>query len=172
LLSQAPTALALADLRQAVELAPDYAPARVAIVEALLRDNPQQTLVHLDWLNQHQPNDLEVRLLTARAHRNLGQPEEAGKILDEILMVQPDKVAALVERGRVAMDLNRPDDAKGWLDRAFESAPNQREVLLALSDCSRQMNRLEDAKRYRDRANEIDAQLLKILGQMTGKGQR
>jgi hypothetical protein len=45
-------------------------------------------------------------------------------------------------------------------------------VLLALSDCSRQMNRLDDAKRYRDRAEEIDAQLLKILGQMAGKAQR
>ncbi|HZZ80315.1 MAG TPA: hypothetical protein VFE62_17520, partial [Gemmataceae bacterium] len=163
---------AVADLRQAVELAPDYVPGRLMLVEALLRDDPRQALPHLNWLNQRQPNDVEIRLQTARARRNLAEPEEAGKILDDILIAQPKNVAALIERGRVALDLNRPDDAKRWLLSAYEIAPNQRDVLLALSDCSRQMNLLDDAKRYRDQAQEIEDRLLKQLGHMTGRAQR
>ncbi len=159
---------ALEDYRQAVELAPDCVPARLRLVEALLREEPRQAIPHLDWLRQHRPDDVEVRFLTGRLCRNLGQPEEAGKLLDAILAATPDKVPVLVERGRVAMDLNRSEDAERWLKHALSLAPDQRDIHLAMADCLRQAGRLDEAKRHQDRAQEIEARLLKELTRRAG----
>jgi predicted Zn-dependent protease len=94
-------------------------------------------------------------------HRKLGQPEEAGKLLDALLVSSPDKVPVLVERGRLALDLNRPQDAERWLQHALVLAPEKREVILAWADCLRLADRTEDAKRYQDKADEMEARLSK-----------
>ena len=162
---------ALADLRQAVELAPESArprlPCRGAPPRQPSRGSPAPRLAH------SAPTERPRRApADGPCARNLAQPEEAGKILDDILIAEPNKVLALVERGRVALDLDHPDDAKRWLVRAYELAPDQREVLLALSDCCRRLNFLDDAKRLQDRAREIDERLQKRLDEMTGKSPR
>jgi tetratricopeptide (TPR) repeat protein len=161
---------ALVDYRQAVELAPDHAQARLRLVELLIREEPREAAPHLEWLRRRLPNDPEVRFQTARLRRNLGQPEEAGRLLDELLASTPNKVSALVERGRVAMDLNHTDEAERWLLRAQELEPQSREVNLALGDCMRQADRLEEAKGYQEKVQEIDARLKQALDEMARKG--
>lgn len=156
----------LLDYQKAVELAPDHVPARLRLVEALIREEPRQAVPHLDWLQQHRPNDAEVRFLTARWHRSLGQPEEAAQVLDAILASAPEKAPVLVERGRVAMDLNRSADAERWLRHALALAPEQRDTNLAVADCLRQAGRLDEAKRYQDKAQEIEAGLTKKLAEL------
>ena len=163
---------ALADFQRAVELDPDSRQARLRLVAALIREEPREAVPHLEWMRRRRPDDPEVLFLTARLRRNLGQPEEAGKLLDELLVSTPNKFPALVERGRVAMDLNHPDEAELWLRRALEVAPGQREVLLALGDCMRQSGRLDEAKQYQDKVQEIDAHLKQVLAEMTRKGGR
>src|SRR5262245_30748264 len=76
---------ALVDYRRAVELAPDYVPARLAVADSLVREEPREASGALDWLHRRVGQEPEVRLLTARWRRSLGQPEEAGRILDELL---------------------------------------------------------------------------------------
>ena len=160
---------ALADFQQAVELAPDHAQARLRLAEALIREEPWKAAPHLEWLGRRRPGDPQVRFLTARLRRNLGQPEEAGQLLDAILAVTPDKVPVLVERGRVAMDLNQPQEAERWLQRALTLAPGQREVHLALGDCLRQAGRLDEAERHQDQALEIETKLKQKLEEMGRK---
>jgi predicted Zn-dependent protease len=154
---------ALADYRRAVELEPERAACRLRLAEALIRDEPQQAVEHLDWLRRRRPTDPEVLFQSARLCRSLGRPEEAGRLLDEVLAGAPDNVPALVERGRVAMDSSRPEEAEHWLRRALALAPEQREVNVALGDCLRQAGRLEEARRYQDRGQEIAARLKKAL---------
>jgi tetratricopeptide (TPR) repeat protein len=163
---------ALADYQQAVELAPEFLPARLRLVEALVREEPRQAIPHVEWLRQRGPDDAAVRFQTARLYRNLGQSEEAGKLLDALLAATPDKVPVLLERGRVAMDLNRSADAERWLVHAFSLAPEQREVNLALADCLRQAGRLDEAKPYQDKAQEIEARLNKKLEELTRAGSK
>jgi len=160
---------ALADYQRAVELVPDSLPARLRLVDALLREEPRQAIPHLDWLRQRRPDNAEVRFETARLYRSLGQPEEAAQLLDAILAATPDKVPVLVERGRVAMDLNRSPDAERWLRHAVSLAPELREVHLALGDCLRQAGRLDEAKRHQDKAQEIETKLNKRLEELTRK---
>ena len=161
---------ALADYRQAVEMDPEHAQARLRLAEALIREEPWEAAPHLEWLQRHRPADPEVQFQMARLRRNLGQPEEASHLLDAVLVAAPSKVPALVERGRVAMDLNRPADAERWLLQAYSLAPEQREVNLALSDCLRQEGRLDEAKRYQDKVGEIDARLKKMMTEMARPG--
>ena len=161
---------ALADFRKAVELAPDNAGARLRLAETLIREEPREAAVHLDWLRRARPDDPEVRFQTARLRRSLGQTEDAARLLDEVLASAPDRVPVLVERGRVAMELNQPAEAERWLLRALSLAPELREVNLALGDCLRQAGRPDEAKRYQDKVQEIDARLQKALDKLTRNG--
>jgi tetratricopeptide (TPR) repeat protein len=111
-----------------------------------------------------------VRLLSARLHRNLSQPEEAARLLDEVLAAEPNRVPALIERARVAMDLNKLPDAERWLLRARELAPDQRDVNVALADCLRQALRFDEADHYQKRAQEIEERLQKTLDAVRKKG--
>ena len=163
---------ALVDFRRAVELDPDNRQARLWLVVALIREEPRAAVTHLEWMRRRRPNDPEVLFQTARLRRNLGQPEEAGRLLDELLASSPNKFPALVERGRVAMDLNHPRDAEPWLRRALEAAPGQREPLLAMVDCLRQCGRLDEAKQYQAKVDEIDAELKKKVEELYRKGSK
>jgi tetratricopeptide (TPR) repeat protein len=161
---------ALVDFQRAAELEPDSHQARLCLVVALIREEPRAAVAHLEWMRRRRPSDPDVLLQTARLRRNLGQPEEAGHLLDELLASSPNKLPALIERGRVAMDLNRPGEAEHWLRHALEVAPGQREPLLALVDCLRQCGRLDEAKQLQARADEIDAELKKKVEELSRKG--
>ena len=166
------SAQARADFVQAVELAPEHTQARIRLVEVLIREEPKLAPPHLEWLTRRRPGDPEVRLLTARLHRTLGQTEEAGRLLDALLDSSPDMVSALVERARVAMDLNRPQEAVRWLRDALSLAAGLREVNLALADCLRQSGQLDEAKRFQDAVQAIDARLNKALEDKARTGGR
>ena len=158
---------AAADFQKAAELEPEFWPARIRLVESLLRDNPRRALPHLDALRKDRPNDPEVRFLTARMCREIGQPEEAVSSLDAILVVDPDNVKYLLERGRVAMDLHQAKDAEQSLEHALKLASDKREVNIAMADYLRFAGRLDEAKRYQDRAQAIEARLDKKLKELT-----
>jgi predicted Zn-dependent protease len=132
--------------------------ARLRLVEALIREEPRQAIPHIEWMRQHHPDDVEVRFETARLCCYLGQPEEAGKLLDAILALAPNKVPVLLERARVAMDMNQLEDAERLLRHALSLSPDRRDVNLAVADCLRQSGKYDEAKRYRDRAQEIGRQ--------------
>jgi tetratricopeptide (TPR) repeat protein len=161
---------ALSDFRAAVERDPDHPPARWWLAQALIREEPRAAAPHLEWLRRR-GDDPQVRLLTARFRRTLGEPEEAAGMLDALLAAEPDNVPALIERGRVAMDLNRPEEALRWLAGAQELSPNLRDVNLALADCLRQAGRADEAERYVIKVQEIDERLKHQLEQMTRSGQ-
>lgn len=153
---------ALADYRKAVELAPSFVPARLHLTQFLLGFEPTAAAVELEWLRQRLPDDPDVGLLTARWHRNLGRPEEAVPLLDEVLAHDPERVPALLERGRVAIDLNRLAEAEGFLRRALHRAADPRDTLVALGDCLRLAGRLEEAQVYQEQAQKTQSALLAV----------
>ena len=146
------------DFLQALELAPDHFQARLWLATWLIGDEPRAAVPHVDWLRRHYPKDPLVRIQTARLSRNLGQPEEAAGLLDELLATDPPhKASALMERARVSLDLNRPDEAEHFALQAQRLAPNHRETLLLMAECLRRMNRPDQSKLYLDRVQEMDA---------------
>ena len=146
------------DFLQALELAPDHFQARLWLATWLIGDEPRAALPHVDWLRRHYPKDTLVGIQTARLARNLGQPDEAARLLDDLLATDPPhKASALMERARVSLDLNRHDEAEQFALKAQRLAPNHREPLLLMAECLRRMNRPDQAKLYLDRVQEIDS---------------
>jgi tetratricopeptide (TPR) repeat protein len=152
------------DFQQAVELAPDHFFARLYLAAGFIGAEPQKAIPHLDWLRQHRPNDLSVRFQLARYYRNSGQPEDAARVLDELIATAPgDKFSALVERGRAAMDMNKLDDAEKYLRQALAITSLRIEVNRAMADCMRQQHRLEEARQYQEKVDDIDAKIAKAV---------
>src|SRR5205085_1667408 len=75
-------ALAVADFRAALELAPDLFDARLQLAEAIALEAPREAAAHLQQLHQRDPSNNQVRFYLASLRRGLGQFEEAGKLLD------------------------------------------------------------------------------------------
>jgi tetratricopeptide (TPR) repeat protein len=148
---------ALTDLRAALELDPNHLEARWMFAQGLSESAPDLSVAHLEILRQRHPPSRRVWLALANARRNLGQLDEAGRLLDELLATYPDDVKVLLERGRVAIDAHQPSQAEYWLARAERLAPNEAEVQLAISRALRLAGQLEGAKRHEDRFEKLDA---------------
>src|SRR5262249_5087677 len=88
-----------ADLRQAVELDPEHVNARLYLASLLIMKEGglQESLTHLKWVHDREPDNILVRYWLASTLRNLGRPDEARRLLDEGLAAHPDDVQYLVE---------------------------------------------------------------------------
>jgi tetratricopeptide (TPR) repeat protein len=118
---------------------------------------PAQALEKLQRLLRKRPGDPAVRHQLARCRRSLGQMEEAGVLLDELLAQYPDDGAVLFERGAVALDTAETVPAERWLRRACELSPDNPKVLRALARCLRLNEKGREGEQYEARAAEIDS---------------
>jgi tetratricopeptide (TPR) repeat protein len=156
---------AMADLRQAVELDPDHREARRFLAKFLAENHPAEAAPHLEFLQDRYPNDTEVRLWLAENRRNLGRPDEARDILEELLAKEPTHVAALLERGQVALDLRQPEEAERLLRRALELAPRDPTVNKALGDCLQLAGRHAEAKQFQETCHALHQQMVREWAQ-------
>jgi tetratricopeptide (TPR) repeat protein len=146
------------DFEDALKLVPDHFQGQLYLATILVGQEPHKAVPYLDRLREQRPDDLAVRFQLARFHRLTGQPEEAARLLDEIITRAPrDKAPALVERSRVAIDLGRPHEAEKLLLEAKSVAGERREILLGLADClRRQSGREAEVNEYMRKVKDID----------------
>jgi predicted Zn-dependent protease len=148
---------AIADFRAALELNPSHVAARWHLANSLIQAAPAESAQLLESLHQDYPDDRDVHLLLATAHRNHGDLNEATTLLDELLAATPDDVNVLLERGKVAVDARQAQQAEAWLRRAEKLAPQNPDISLALARCLLQAGRPEEAQRYQDRFDQAEA---------------
>jgi tetratricopeptide (TPR) repeat protein len=148
---------AVADLRSAAARSPHDFQAHWYLVGLVVRDDPQEAVVHLETLYQRQPDNRQVGLALAGLRRTLGRLDEARPMLDEILAKYPNDVSALLERGRLSVDAQQPADAEQWLRRAEKLAPDFLVLNQELSRCLHLAGRLEEAEHYRARFEQQNA---------------
>jgi tetratricopeptide (TPR) repeat protein len=157
---------AVADYRRAVEVDPQNDAARLRLAETLLITGPASAaLDHFARLRQHQPGKQTVLLGLACCWRQLGQADEARRLLDGLLehlpSDDPNQDAVLVrERGRLALDEGELAKAEEWLRQAVDLAPHDRQANYNLYQCLLQRGQREDASRRR--LERIDADLKRI----------
>jgi tetratricopeptide (TPR) repeat protein len=147
-----------AEFRQAVELDPDHFTARQHLATSLALQAPEEAAQHLELLHQRDPANARVTFQLATVRRDLGQPDQAARLLDALLDVNPNSVAYLVERGRVALDQRMPKDAETWLRQAVALAPKHAQANLFLSQSLEQSQREDEAKVFRDRFLQIESE--------------
>ena len=93
-----------ADLRRAVELAPENALAQGALAGLLNRSgHTREAIYHYQLAERLRPLDAAILLGLARAYTDAADLAEAQARLDELLDAAPKHVDGLVERGRLAL---------------------------------------------------------------------
>jgi len=110
-------------LRKATEAAPSDAPARLGLVEHLLRArHPQRALEELDRL-EAQADQTQELSLRASALRELGRQDEEVKILEQLAATQPRPENYWIRMGHALRNLGRTDEAVNAYRRVLTSAP-------------------------------------------------
>ncbi len=105
----------LADLREALTIAPEHFEARYRLALALEQLEPTAAAEQLEILRQRDPEDPRVLLSLAAVRRSLGQLDEARELLDRLVASHPDQASALLARGELALDAQRAEEAETWL---------------------------------------------------------
>ena len=147
--------------RQALEQAPERDRkaadrVRLRLAELLLqRYRPREALEHFEVIHQRQPQNRDAILGLARCRRELGQPEKAAALLDELLAGEPPSAAVLGERARLALDAGAIRRAESWLRRAAELSPCDRRIINDLCACLQRNGRGEEVARWRQRLGQI-----------------
>jgi len=161
---------AVDDFRRAVNAAPEWQAARLALADALVQANQaKEALVLYERVLKARPAQPEARLGLARCRVLLGQTEAAAKVLDDLVKDQPHSGPALVERGKLAMQEGRPAEAEGLLRRALKEEPSDRQAVYQLTLCLEQQRKTKDAQQQRMHLQAIErdqARLHEILAKM------
>jgi tetratricopeptide (TPR) repeat protein len=150
-------ALAVADFRRAVELAPDAFQPRLQLAMTIGEEAPEETADHLAVLVRRYPENTQVRFLLALGRRGSGRLDEAQHLLDELLAANPTDLPVLVERGKLALDAEKPREAEEWLRRAEAIAPDSPDVCLALARTMRLLGDAGQAERYHVQFEQLEA---------------
>src|SRR5262249_19577121 len=95
----------------------------------------------------------------ATCRRQLGQKEEARRLLDLLIQAQPRNALALAERGKVALEANQLAEAEDWLHRAALEDPNDRDVVYPYYQCLKQRGKDDAARGWSERLDRIKADL-------------
>lgn len=146
--------------REAVELAPENREARLGLAQILADSDPPEAAEHLQQIQEQGIVDAEVQLCQAVVARNLGQADEAKRLLDEITASDTENVSAIVLRGRLALDEREFDEAGQWFRRAEAVEPKHRDVLAALVEYYRLTGQTAEAQVYQNRMDELKSAVI------------
>jgi tetratricopeptide (TPR) repeat protein len=150
--------------RRAVELAPDDRDLRMGLVHILLetKQPPEEAAGHLEWLMERAPDDPAVRVELAICREAQGKPDEAIRLLDELIAKDPGYAAALLHRGRIDLDRGRAADGVSFLRRAVEREPVNTYALYTLVRCLQLTGPPEELQAIESRWKRADADLQKL----------
>lgn len=146
-----------------LQLDPQHDEARLKLTAALLEQRAfADAMPHLEYLRQHQPDNLLVPVRLAACLAYLGQADEAIRLLEDVLSLQPDFAPALAERGKIALDGEQYADAEHWLRQAVERSPSDQPARYNLVQCLRRMGKETDAHEQEQQLHRLEADLKRI----------
>ncbi|HZT83131.1 MAG TPA: tetratricopeptide repeat protein, partial [Gemmataceae bacterium] len=162
---------AIKDYTQALELEPQRDDVRLRLAELCLQQNrPRSALDHFRRLSEGQSDDPATLLGLARCHRQLGQTDEARRLLDRLLSEHPGHAAALGERGQLERSVHGAAEAEKWLRQAVTAAPYERELVYNYLLCLEELGKRDEAGRWRERLQQIEddvRRLAEVVQQIT-----
>jgi tetratricopeptide (TPR) repeat protein len=151
---------ALASYRRAVELDPEHEEARLQLAVGLEETNAfAEAAEHLEYLWQHQPDNLGVQVGLAECRNGLGEVAEATRLVDGVLAQQPQYPPALALRGRIALEHGQYAEAETYLRQAVERSPADIRSHYHLSVCLHHNGKEAEAQRHQQQLQEMEAAL-------------
>jgi predicted Zn-dependent protease len=139
---------AVESYRRAVELDPEHEEARQGLAIVLLESKSfAEAAGHLEQLRRSQPDNLRVQVGLAECRNGMGKPDEARRLVDDVLSRQPDNAPALALRGQLAVQNGQYAEAENWLRQAVSRAPANHQARYSLILCLVQTGQSEEAQR-------------------------
>src|SRR5262249_28026444 len=157
------------------ELNPASEEARLRLGSLLIQAHRARDAVgHFEWLCQRRPDDPPVLLGLARCRDELGQRDEARRLLQEPVAPDPQHAQAVAELGKLGLAEGQLADAERWLRRAVELAPHERENLYNLAQCLNRAGKKEEAQQCLAKLKQVeeDWDRIKILTEEYSKAPR
>jgi predicted Zn-dependent protease len=156
------TMLAIADLRRAVELYPDNDAWRQELAELYLEHHfPNEALPLLQELRTRS-NNPELLLDLARALRKSGEPEEAHRVLAELLAAHPEHPDGIAEKGQLEKEAGHIESAETLLREAFHLDPTSFHNGWSLYECLGALGKQVEAAQLREHLLKRKAALTRI----------
>jgi Flp pilus assembly protein TadD len=159
---------AIADYRKAVDLDPENEEAQRLLAMFLIASHHAvDAVAHFEKLYERLPGDPEIILGLAQCKHELGQTEEAHRLLDLVLTANPRDPKALAERGKLALNRGDFDQAESWLRKAADLAPFEQANIFSFVLCLEHQGREKEAKKWRARLDQIEVDLDRMKDVMT-----
>jgi predicted Zn-dependent protease len=162
------------DYRRAAALDGGHREARLRLAKVLLdgtRQTEQAAAVFVR-LWQEAPGAVEVGVGLALCRARTGQPEEAARLLDELLDHNPNDATLLIERGKLALDMDDPAAARGWLEKGVARAPYHYRANYALYRCLAALGESDGARRALEQSRRIEADRRRLDGLIAALNER
>ncbi len=154
---------AVLSYKRVLQLDPEHDEARMKLTAALAERRAfDEMLPHLEYLQQHQPDDLQVLVRLAACHAFLGRQEAAIQLLDDVLARRPDFAPALAERGKLALENGDYTAAEQWLREAVEGNPGDHQSRFNLVQCLRRGGKEAEAHKHEQQLKQLEVDLKRI----------
>jgi tetratricopeptide (TPR) repeat protein len=150
--------------RRSVLTDPANTEAQLRLANLLLEhfSQPAEALEHFTRAMEEEPENPAARLGMARSRGQLGDRDEARRLLDDLLTDHPKLALALTERGKIALLDDQPERAEALLRQAVELAPDDKEALYTLISCLEERNKEEEANVYREKLKTVERDLQRL----------
>ncbi|MCI0457695.1 MAG: tetratricopeptide repeat protein [Gemmataceae bacterium] len=150
----------LSAYRRLVELDPDNDDARLQFAGLLSHGHqPREALAQFEYLRARYGDTLPILLGLVRCRRALNEPEEARRLLDQVLAENPRSWMALGERGRLALAQGDAAEAESWFRKAVAVMPYEEDVHYGLYQCLVRLGKKEEAAQVQARMRSLNADL-------------
>ncbi len=161
---------AIQRLRRALQLNPNFVPARLNLAIALRRRSrvllqqgqtklAEETLQEAEKILQEhlaQTPDPTAKLEMARLLSDRKRYDEALKLVREVIAAQPKLEEAYIFLGFIALQLARLDDAEQAYTQALKLNPKSADAMVGLGVIAFHKNRYDEAEAWFSRALEIN----------------
>jgi tetratricopeptide (TPR) repeat protein len=148
------------DFQAVLEHDPEHESARRRLVWCQVQlGRAPDALAQVEFLLRRHPADPDMLILAARARYDLGQKQEARRILEEVIAAHPKAGAALRELGRIEAGAGNDAAAERWLRKARKVLPHDYQIAFTLAQCLERLGKSEEAAEYSKRAQQLKDRL-------------
>jgi Tfp pilus assembly protein PilF len=149
----------MASFRRVVELDPDNDDARLKLAGMLTDAHPLEALEHFEILRPRLGDTPAVLGGLACCRRLLNQPDEARRLLEQLLAQDPRNGRALGERGRLAMQVESAAKAEPWFRQALDEMPREIDLHYGLYKCLEGQGKHAEASEVLVKLKRLEADL-------------
>jgi predicted Zn-dependent protease len=144
--------------QRVLQLDPNHRKARHWLALCLLDGGrPTEAMPHWERLHADSPEDVEVVTHLARCRGQLGQTEQAERLLKDVLTSHPDHVVALRTHGQICLAQGRFADAESALRRAIRVAPRDYKANERLYQVLQRQGRTVEAEAQHEQVRALEA---------------